>query len=727
MSTLDRRRFLQAAAAGTALGAFPASIRRALAIPANNVTGTISDVQHVVILMQENRSFDHYFGTMAGVRGYGDRITIPQPGGASVWQQSDGSRTVMPYYLDHTQGNALTAGGAHSYGDAHQAWDNGRMTHWPQYKADVSMGYLQQADLQYQFALANAFTICDAYHCSLMGGTNSNRIHLWSGTNHGTSASSNGATVAVVNNDGWDGTSTTPLADSLTWTTYPERLQAAGVSWKVYQNLPDNYTDNSLSGFLNFRNAYQAVNGQLDSYSNGLSVPYTPLLDSISPLYKGIGNTMPEDDGIFLTALQADVSAGQLPQVSWIVAPELYCEHPGASAPGQGAWYIQQVLDILTSNAAVWGSTVLIIDFDENDCFFDHLPPPAPPSPRGDGTYAGASTVDASLDYFNVPSAPGGGGETPDGSPYGPGPRVPMLVISPWSRGGWVNSQAFDHTSVLRFLEQRFGVVESNISPWRRAVFGDLTSAFNFATPNDGALPSLPLQDQVTAGLLYLQQSTAGAVPVPAAGTQQAPPQASGTRPSRALPYELHVASQVDGVNGLVQLAFSNTGAAAAVFHVYDRLNLGQMPRRYTVEAGKQLIDSWSVGNGEGTGYDLWVLGPNGFHRAFQGNAGNAGDGAQEIQVCYDVANGNVYVALLNNGPQSATFTVTPNAYFSTAPQSFVVAPGGQVQAHWDLSGSGSWYDFSVTTDGSSPITRRFAGRVETGFDGISDPAMGNS
>jgi phospholipase C len=133
--------------------------------------------------MQENRSFDHYFGTLPGVRGFADRLTIPQPSGANVWQQSDGSRTVLPFYLDSTKGNALLAGGAHSWTDAHSAWDNGRMTQWPKYKGDVSMGYLQSADLPFHFALANAFTICDAYHCSLHGGTNSNRIFMWTGTN----------------------------------------------------------------------------------------------------------------------------------------------------------------------------------------------------------------------------------------------------------------------------------------------------------------------------------------------------------------------------------------------------------------------------------------------------------------------------------------------------------------------------------------------------------------
>ncbi|WP_272872699.1 alkaline phosphatase family protein, partial [Duffyella gerundensis] len=138
-----------------------------------------------------------------------------------VWQQNDGKRPVLPFYLDSTKGNALLVGGAHSWTDSHSAWDNGRMTAWPTSKGDASMGYLRPSDLPFHFALANAFTVCDAYHCSLHGGTNSNRIFLWTGTNGPT-----GSNTAVVNNDGWDGLGSSKTG--LTWTTYPERLQASG-------------------------------------------------------------------------------------------------------------------------------------------------------------------------------------------------------------------------------------------------------------------------------------------------------------------------------------------------------------------------------------------------------------------------------------------------------------------------------------------------------------------
>ncbi|WP_322092241.1 phosphocholine-specific phospholipase C [Paraburkholderia bannensis] len=709
MTSMDRRHFLRAAAAGASLSLFPPAIRRALAIPANNTTGTINDVQHVVIFMQENRSFDHYFGTLPGVRGFADRFTIPQPSGANVWQQSDGSRTVLPFHLDSTKGNALLAGGAHSWSDSHSAWDNGRMTQWPKSKGDVSMGYLQSADLPFHFALANAFTICDAYHCSLHGGTNSNRIFMWTGTNGPT-----GSNYAVVNNNGWDGLGAS--ATGLTWTTYAERLQAANVSWKVYENQPDNYTDNPLAGFAAFRKVNETVPGSPNA-------PYTAAMEALSPLYKGIGNTMP--DGGFLQALRDDIAAGQLPQVSWIVSPQAYCEHPGASTPGQGAYYLQLLLDALTANPDVWSKTVLIVNYDENDCFFDHMPPPDAPSPNGDGTYAGKSTVTTQYEYFTVPNPPGDSSPLkPDGLPYGPGPRVPMFVISPWSTGGYVNSQVFDHTSVLRFLEARFGVSEPNISPWRRTVFGDLTSCFNFATPNDATPAAIAAPTKAAADAQSAQQSALGAVPVPSVATQSMPQQALVLRPSRALPYHLHTSANVDTQNGAVWLVFSNTGSAGAVFHVYDQLHLDRAPRRYTVEAGKELSDIWTPATTDSGAYSLWVLGPNGFHRAFTGNIVAAATGPKpEVRVCYDEANNAVYLTIMNTGTSTTSVTVTSNAYRADGPWAYSVPAGMQVEPYWSLTASNGWYDFTLAAENG--VTRRFAGRVETGKDSVSDPAMG--
>ena len=187
--TTDRREFLRmmgaGAAAGVATNAFPEAIAQALSTPAASETGTIRDVKHIVILMQENRSFDHYFGTLRGVRGFGDRHTVPLESGKPVWFQSDGQKEIPPFHLDTKTTNAIAHPGTpHSFGDSQAAWNQGKFGYWPKYKNPFSMGYFKREDVPFQFALAEAFTICDAYHCSITTGTDPNRIVFWSGSNH---------------------------------------------------------------------------------------------------------------------------------------------------------------------------------------------------------------------------------------------------------------------------------------------------------------------------------------------------------------------------------------------------------------------------------------------------------------------------------------------------------------------------------------------------------------
>ncbi|MDR6287652.1 MULTISPECIES: phosphocholine-specific phospholipase C [Inquilinus] len=731
MTSESRRDFLKAAGAlagaTTAMSVFPPVIREALAIPANNATRSIRDVEHVVILMQENRSFDHYFGTFPGVRGFGDRFTIPLPGGRSVFQQSNGTRVVMPYHLDQRRGNAQRVTGTpHTWSDAHQAWADGRLFEWPRYKQNQSMGYYTGTELDFQFALANAFTLCDAYHCSLHGGTNPNRLFHWTGTNGPT-----GAGVAAVLNE-W--TDLGPSSQGYTWTTYPERLQAAGVTWKVYQNLPDNFGDDPLAGFKQYRRANEAI-GNLP---NGFPfLPWRPAQDQAQPLYKGVANTAPTSALSLLSnrlnEFRADIQAGKLPQVSWLVAPAAYSEHPSPSSPVQGGWYVQEALAALVANPEVWSKTVLIVNFDENDGFFDHMPAPAAASRNPDGTVAGGSTLsDAALapEYFTHPKPPGSTAQPqPDGRVYGPGPRVPCYAVSPWSRGGWVNSEVFDHTSVLRFLERRFGVQEPNIGAHRRAVCGDLTSAFDFVTPNLDRPPELPNRSKVAADLISLTQGLLPQVAVPGVSAQQPPQQSPGLRLSRALPYELTADGQADGAGNRFQLQFINTGAAGAVFHVYDRLHLDRVPRRYTVETGKQLAGEWATGPDFGQ-YDLWVLGPNGFHRHFTGSVAalGAGKAAPEVTAAYDKTAGKLALQMSNRGSRACTFVVTANAYQAVggSPR-HPIAAGGQATLRLPLLAQGRWYDITVRVEGDALFSRRFAGRMEDGTPSVSDPAFGQA
>ncbi|GGX20747.1 phospholipase C, phosphocholine-specific [Pigmentiphaga litoralis] len=740
----SRRQFIKAAStagfASAALAAFPPSIRKALAIEANNATGTIKDVEHVVILMQENRSFDHYFGTLNGVRGFGDRITIPLPNGRNVWQQQRANGTVLPpYHLDGSKNNAQRAAGAnHSWVDSQKAWDNGRMTDWPTQKKDISMGYFKESEIPFQFALANAFTICDAYHCSMHTGTDANRAFHITGTNGPTAQG-----TAFVNNE-WDAIDGLPASANIgyTWTTYAERLEAAGVSWISYQNMPDEWGDNMLGAFQQFRKAnlasgYPVSSGGSPGKPYDLTAQTLPYKaydaardDPRNPLYKGVANTLPGTrPEEYLDAFKRDIKEGKLPQVSWVNAPSIYCEHPGPSSPVQGAWFLQEVLDALTANPDVWSKTVLIVNFDENDGYFDHVPSPSAPSLNADNTLAGKSTLgDAAMaaEYYRHPAPQGSKGQpAPDNRVYGPGPRVPLYVISPWSRGGWVNSDVFDHTSVLRFLEARFGVQEPNISPYRRAVCGDLLSAFNFKTPNTETLPTFKGRTtRDAADQLRTAQQALPAVPVPT--DMQLPLQASGVRPSRALAYELHTSARANA-NGSVQLLFANTGQRAAVFHVYDSLHLDRIPRRYVVEAGKTLDDTWAPQAADAGRYDLWVLGPNGFHRHFKGDTTRlaVSKATPEIRVCYDIANGHVYAEMMNGGTNPVRFSIVSMAYRKDGPWTATVAGGATSTQNWSLTDSGRWYDFAVTCDTDPAFYRRFAGRVETGEHSVSDPAMG--
>ena len=707
---------------GTAtLASFPASIQKALAIDAKVETGSIQDVKHVIILTQENRSFDNYFGTLKGVRGFGDRFTIPLSDNRKVWEQYDKNKNIVfPYHLDSTKGNAQRVSGTpHSWTDGQYAWNHGRMGNWVQYKQPQSMGYYKQKEVEFQFSLANAFTICDAYHCAMHTGTNSNRMFLWTGSN-GPKAM---GVASVVN----DLDALGPSSTGYDWTTYPERLQQAGVTWKVYQNMPDNFTDNPLAGFKQYRRANE-LSGKPVS-NEGICPAYDPAVDAIQPLYKGIANTMP--DGGFLGTFKEDIAKGQLPQVSWMIAPATYSEHPGPSSPVQGAWYIQEVLNALTENPAIWSQTVLLVNFDENDGFFDHIPSPSAPSKDSSGKMQGKTTLtdeQISYEYATHPKASDGQPNFTDPAVsngigvYGPGIRVPMYVLSPWSRGGWVNSQVFDHSSVIRFLEQRFGVQEPNISPYRRAVCGDLTTAFDFKHPNNATVQELVgKKSKSEADAIRNAQALLPQVSRPQ--SQVYPTQEMGTRLSRALPYILHTSAKVDAKAKTVQLLFSNTGTHAAVFHVYNKLNLEAIPRRYMLEAGKQLDDIWTPTNSL---YDLWVIGPNGFHRGFSGDLNKTVqiEALPEIRVCVEECSAKLYLKVRNDATKTAKLIVKANAYLPNKIWSIETATV-EKELSWDMADFGGWYDFTVTMENDPSYKRRFAGRIETGKDSFSDPYMG--
>ncbi|MCF2530215.1 phosphocholine-specific phospholipase C [Yinghuangia soli] len=686
MNAIDRRRFMQLAGGTAALSALSAPIARAAAIPAHRRTGTLKDVEHIVVLMQENRSFDHYFGTMRGVRGYGDPHPVTLPSGKPVWHQSDGTKEVLPFRPAGTDlGMKFLEGTPHGWNDGHQAWNQGKYDGWLPAKGPATMAHLSRGDIPFHYALADAFTICDAYHCSLMGPTDPNRYYMWSG---------------YTGNDGVGGGPVISNAElGYGWTTYPERLEAAGVSWKIYQDegtgldaagswgwtddaFIGNYGDNSLLYFNNYRNAQ----------------PGNPLYD------KARTGTRVSQGGGYFDILREDVKAGRLPQVSWIAAPEAFSEHSNWPS-NWGAWYISQVMDALTADPEVWSKTVLLITYDENDGFFDHVVPPFAPN----GPAQGKSTVSVAGEHFT----PKPGDRSLAGA-YGLGQRVPMLVVSPWSKGGYVCSEVFDHTSIVRFIEQRFGVREPNISPWRRTVCGDLTSAFDFGRtdPKRPALPSTAAWVPADHDRHPDFVATPPAVP-------QLPQQEKGVRPARALPYDLSADSR-GGADGRLRVDFSNPGKAGASFFVTSTTQPGG-PWTYTVGAGRELSETWDVSAAAQGAYDFAVHGPNGFHRRFAGRAGQAG---LEVRARHRGRSGSVEVVLANEGAETIEVLVA-DAYERGRPEKYRIRPGKSAVHEAHLRDSRGWYDLTVTVLQAPGYLRRMAGHVETGRPATSDPAFG--
>ncbi|MEV5240782.1 phosphocholine-specific phospholipase C [Streptomyces cinnamoneus] len=683
MAELNRRRFLQIAGATAGLTALSDSIARAAAIPARRGSGSIQDVEHIVVLMQENRSFDHYFGSLNGVRGFGDPRPVTLPGGKPVWHQpAGGGKDVLPYRPDaENLGMQFIAGLNHDWAGGHKAWNGGRYDQWIPAKSAGTMAYLTREDIPFHYALADAFTVCDAYHCSFIGATDPNRYYLWTGH---TGNDGKGGGPVLGNEEAGYG-----------WTTYPERLERAGISWKIYQDRGDGLDAAGSWGWIN--DAYRGNYGDnsllyFDAYRNAR--PGDPLYEKART-----GTDVKNGDGYF-DLLTADVQAGKLPQISWIAAPEAFSEHPNWPV-NYGAWYISRVLDALTSNPDVWSRTALFITYDENDGYFDHVLPPFPPASAAQG----ASTVDTRLDVF------AGNGRYAAG-PYGLGQRVPMLVVSPWSTGGYVCSEVFDHTSVIRFMERRFGVREPNISPWRRAICGDLTSAFDFRV---AAGKPAPLPD--TDGYEPQDRNRhPDYVPKPPA-SPSLPKQERGTRPTRPLPYAPLTDGAATPSTGRFTLTFGSGAAAGACFTVTSG-NRTDGPWTYTTEAGKTISDTWNTAYSKGA-YDLSVFGPNGFLRTFKGPGRTAGP---EVTARHVAAGGRIELTLTNAGAADCHLTVT-NAYGGTR-ETFKVPAGGRVVHTMDLRAGKRWYDVSVVSDTDATFLRRFAGHVETGEPGVSDPAI---
>ena len=834
----SRREFIKKAAllaGSTGLHyALPASIRKALTI--NPPPGsTYLDAEHIVFLMQENRSFDHCFGTLQGVRGFNDPRAIHQPDGNLVWMQSnEAGETYAPFHLDLKNTKATWMSSLpHAWTNQVDARNEGNYDKWLDVKRPghyeyrhmpLTMGYYTREDIPFYYALADAFTVCDQHFCSSLTGTTPNRLFFWSGTIR--PGPHEHAKAHVWNEDA-------DYETMVNWKTYPERLEENGVSWKVYQNdlsVPGGYTgeqdawmanfgDNPLEYFTQYHVKHterygrylqqlKALPGEISALENELqkasskdaatitktleekkkvlfrvredAEAYTkekyealsahektlhekafaanhddPLFYRLTKLtYTDEGTErevlLPEGD--ILHGFRQDVQEGKLPTVSWLVAPENFSDHP--SSAWYGAWYISEVLDILTKNPAVWKKTIFVLTYDENDGYFDHVPPFVAPNPAHAATGSTSAGIDARTEFVSMEQEKRRAG-SPQAhlreSPVGLGYRVPMVVASPWSRGGWVNSQVFDHTSSLQFLELFLEhktskkIIETNISPWRRAVCGNLTSLFR---PYDNSTILYPEFIARNAFIESIHQAKFKQLPTAYKRLNSEeirlinktphtsplmPKQESGTRPSCALPYELYVDGTADLENKEMIIGFhagtANFGskASGAPFTVYASGGFMQKTgrvRSYAVAPGERVAGVWKMEDFEGGQYHLQVHGPNGFYRAFAGNAGNP---LLHITSGYQL--GNMTLLFINKNPVVGyTVEITDNTY-KTARQTYTIGPAAaknaSVLAVIPATGSAGWYDVSVQVPGNPLFQNRYAGRVETGKPGTSDPAMG--
>ncbi len=834
-SRRDFLKFMAMVAGGAgALEFLPKSIQSAYAIdPAPG--STFRDAEHVVILMQENRSFDHAFGTLRGVRGFNDPRALRLANGNSVFVQSDkAGNSYAPWRLDIKDTRITWMGSLpHSRQSQVDAWNEGLHDGWVEAKrsgekqyADLplTMGHYTREDLPFYYALADAFTICDQHYCSVMSSTSPNRCYFWTGTIRDKQSAD--SRVHMRNNQIDSG--------GMVWKTFPERLQEVGISWKSYQNelsfstltgkkdtwlgnFGDNplecfsaynieasagypsaakrlitdltreqsaleseiaaQTDPATAGYMReglalLRARIAAVQRSLEAggkvrYSKLSSAekslhysalvtnegdPHYHALDDLQFEADGVNRRMQVPRGDVLYQFRKDVNDGKLPAVSWLTAPEAFSDHP--SSPWYGAWYLSEVMNILTASPEVWKKTILIVTYDENDGYFDHVPSYVAADPKRPETGAASAGIDSGLEYTYKEDELRMGVTPSDArtGPIGMGFRVPMIVASPWSRGGWVNSQVCDHTSTLMFLEQfveaKFGrqVREENISAWRRTVSGDLTSVFRPFDPQPPKMDFLnrdkfvigiekAREKEIPSNFTKLTPEQVKQINMAPRSSELMPQQERGIRPSCALPYELYSEGALNRDGSAFTLSLRagdrvhREQSAGAAFNVYLRnLHEAESPTRvatYAVKAGDTMNLRYPLTLFADGRYVVEVHGPNGFYRSFSGLVEAQASIASSLRYepGDDGLTGNVLLQLKNDGEQTTAVTISDNAYGQKAIAKTVEAQRvtGVVL---DLTASHGWYDFTVKTDGVD-AEARYAGRVETGKPGISDPFMG--
>lgn len=845
----SRRDFIKAAsllaAGGSASGVIPAAIQRAMAIDPEPGT-TFLDAEHVVILMQENRSFDHAYGSLRGVRGFSDPRAVDLPDGNPVWLQTNAAgETYAPFRLNITETKSTWMSCLpHSWIDQTAASNHGRHDGWLDAKGSgraayagmpLTLGFYTRADIPFYYALADAFTICDQNFCSSQTATTPNRLYLWTGTIR---KEQTPEAMACVRSSEVD------YGSEATWNTFPERLEDLGISWRVYQNeisLPtgltdeeeswlSNFTDNPLEWFTQygvrfspafrkhsqamrkvFAEGYEAMLAQAKAqFPDGTPMPSdlekalddvkarlnrmdealekwsAEKFEALSPRAKalhekafttnandpdfrklerltyqdgGVERQMTVPKGDVLYQFREDTRTGKLPAVSWLVAPQLFSDHP--DSPWYGTWYLAEAMEILTSNPEVWKKTIFILCYDENDGYYDHIPPFVAPVPGRPETGSAPPELRPELEQVTPAQEAEYHQKHPKADtfagPIGLGFRVPLVVASPWSRGGMVCSQIFDHTSITQFLEvwltHKTGktVRETNISPWRRAVCGDLTSVFRPWNGEKIEFPKPVVREEFFPSIHQAQfkpvpkdyrKLDAGDIILAREKSPKAaaflPRQELGTRPACALPYQLSVDAARSADAGKFKLTFTagkerfGSRSAGAAFHVYapgrpDKTGLDPAAfehgktRAYTAPAGGSVSGDWSFDRFVDGLLHLRVHGPNGFFREFRTTAS---DSNVEISLTPPGSSGApLFLTIANHGSASVKVTVDDPTY--GVPDTALTLEANQIQIlEYSSAANAGWHDLRVRINGHPDFLQRFAGRAETGAVSLSDPAM---
>jgi len=835
----SRRDFLKKSAllsgAAALSGILPNTIQKALAI--NPASGsTFYDAEHIVFLMQENRSFDHLYGSLKGVRGFNDPRAINLANGNKVWAQTDAEgNTFIPFRLNAKDTKAPWMGSTpHGWSDQIDARNAGKYDRWLNVKkpynkayADIplTLGYCDRVDFPFYYSLADAFTVCDQHFCSSITGTHPNRWYWMTGTirehNHPEG-------IAHV----WN------ISDynkpTLNWKTFPERLEEQGVAWRIYQNEltigsglsaeEGNWLGNFGTNVMEYFKAYnirlhpgnianlqqrksvvqqeidqlgkpsvletdvqrlRAAEKVMSMIDDSLRIYTKHNYYKLSLLEKALNDkaftvnnqdpdfhsltTMSYHDedasadtsrelkvpkGDVLHQFRQDVTNNSLPTVSWLMTPANFSDHPGR--PWFGSWYVNEVMEILLKNPEIWKKTIFILTYDENDGFFDHIPPYAVPNPYKVGTGKVSANIDAKMEWVlkDQQTNPSAMDDRIRESSIGLGYRVPLVVASPWTRGGYVNSEIFDHTSSIQFLEhfiaRKLGkkVHEENITQWRRSICGDLTSIFR---PYEEGSPEVHKVDKASfMGDIHKSQfkdipknyrpltaSEIHQVNTKSQDFELFPEQEKGIKAACPIPYELYVNGKYNGKNNTYDIAFKagnqvhqtkSSGSPFLVYAVQPYANEDLRTWEYTSAAGDTLNDSWDLNLFKDGIYHLKAYAPNGFYRAFRGSKQHP---EVVVECTYEQQSnhanrltGNLVMRLHNKSTAKRELRIKDVSYQQKT-ITLTLLPNESKAIVVALGESHGWYDILINTVGFPEWFEQYAGHVETGLVSKTDPLMG--